>query len=506
MKISLFSDGSPILLTAEKIEAAIKKNGLQEISRLGCCDQSFVVIVESDEKTDLWASKSFASQYFYRNKPPFVHGSRLANLVKHDRHQWDWDHAAVADYLVLDFVPDRRTIHANYSKILAGQHVVLGKKTHQVKCHSVLSNADEPDAENLNIETLDTLQSYVLRHWAADDILFITGGFDSRLLLACMLSVDIKPRMFVAGQEGCFDRYIAEKISKQFSLKLTSSVLPSDILDKNVAVATLASNGMLPLSHWPGSLIADLSPNTRIWLGFGGEAARSYYFDKGQYSIRLDKKSIDSLSMRSWSKKWLRIGKALGNNAVSESLAEHFSDDGARKSMIRNLGQSGTLGHALDRLFIDGYLRCKSAADLGIVRSFRSFAAPLLDYRWLNATFSLERDWKTGSRFHRWAINYFCPQLMGIPEEINGQIFDSTQLHAPQNYWRAKPSANYLHFVDQNIYLSKRIRDMAKSQSHVFDGLVGPNSLPTLWGNVQHRDIFFRLVNLSLFKSISQVT
>ncbi len=51
-------------------------------------------------------------------------------------------------------------------------------------------------------------------------VLSASGGFDSRLLLAALLHLGIRPRLLVCGPRGNFDRDVVEQIGRRLSLEV----------------------------------------------------------------------------------------------------------------------------------------------------------------------------------------------------------------------------------------------------------------------------------------------
>src|SRR5207245_104772 len=94
---------------------------------------------------------------------------------------------------------------------------------------------------------------------------------------------------FVVGQPGSFDVEVAEAISRRFVLPLRREEIRAEDFLENAATIAAATSGMLPLSHWPGVLIAAKAPEATLLLGLNGEYARSYYFDRGIVSLVLDR-------------------------------------------------------------------------------------------------------------------------------------------------------------------------------------------------------------------------
>ena len=108
-----------------------------------------------------------------------------------------------------------------------------------------------------------------------DTVLSASGGFDSRLLLAALLHLGIRPRLLVCGPRGNFDRDVVEEIGRKFSLEVIAVELcAQDYVDHAERIVAL-TGGAKTARHWHTFLYplkAGLDPGCNIVVGTNGES------------------------------------------------------------------------------------------------------------------------------------------------------------------------------------------------------------------------------------------
>ena len=81
-------------------------------------------------------------------------------------------------------------------------------------------------------------------------VLSASGGFDSRLLLAALLHLGIRPRLMVCGPRGNFDRDVVEQMGRKLSLEVTAVELcAQDYVDHAERIVEV-TGGTKAARHW----------------------------------------------------------------------------------------------------------------------------------------------------------------------------------------------------------------------------------------------------------------
>ena len=176
----------------------------------------------------------------------------------------DWNYTAVGDLLTVDHTLDDDTL------------------TESHPCSAPIIEEAHGDLAAL---TVSILKEHITNPGGI--VLSASGGFDSRLLLAALLHLGIRPRLLVCGPRGNFDRDVVEQIGKRLSLEVIAVELSAqDYVDHAERIVEV-TGGTKAARHWHTFLYplkAGLDTDCNIVVGANGESMRSYYFDRGLVS------------------------------------------------------------------------------------------------------------------------------------------------------------------------------------------------------------------------------
>ncbi len=495
MKISVVGTCAP---SADEIRARVERR--QPLRLLASEPGNFIVMAESDAESQIVASAGFCGHYFFTAAGGrFAHHDSVAGVLRKAAIPWRWNFRALADYLSFGHVVGAETLHADVRRATRGT-VILWRDN---RLETTVSVPETQILKPLLAARLaiEALRFEVARLWRDDGLLCITGGLDSRLILAAMLAQGIRPRLFVAGQPDCFDVTTSAEIARRFDLPLErGDVCADDFLEHGLEISTI-SDGMLPMSHWPGVLLAAKTSPATLFLGFGGEYARSYYHDRGVLSLLLDRLPAENLAIRRWRSRARFPAAGFPPRGMHPQLAAEFSEAGVNCRLRRLFPSGARFGESLDRAFLEQYHANKTGADLSVISRFRRCAVPLSASEWLRTVRALPRKWKLGSLFHRWAINELAPKLMLLPESIGGQRAERTSVVPPTFYWRPARVHDAKHFVDQAIYADPRLSEFVQPYLANVSELIDPSLLEAAWRQARLRDLCFALATVAMWRS-----
>ena len=399
---------------------------------------NFVIVWNNDSRQVIVTSAiGIIAYYFYIKNQYFTHGKEILEVFRDSQQVWEWDFQALADYLIFNHPVDSSTLH-KYIKRTSANTIISFENGRLEEKPLQSSNENQSQSFSSPYDSIDCLTTEVAR-WVNQEnaVLSITGGFDSRLILATLLSQGIKPYLIVSGQKNSFDLNVSKSISKKFNLPLLTTEFKSLDIIQNSNKTITATGGMLPITHWAGHLWAtSYELNLPIIVGFNGEFVRSYYFDKGQFSYLLDyipdayKKYLLGIIINS-------DFRELTNFFIPEFQAEFSKNaEKIRFQRMMSFSNSNTL-EKLDSFFINSYTRNKTGMDISALSKHTSWIAPLCSSAWIKSLENLPRNWKLGSKFHRFAINELFPQLLSFPEEGAGE---KITLNPKYLYWARKKS------------------------------------------------------------------
>ena len=322
----------------------------------------------------------------------------------------------------------------------------------------------------------------------------MTGGLDSRLLLAILLAAGERPRLFVCGQEDAFDLVVAQDIAKRLGLTLvTTSVTRDDFLESATMVAR-ATNGLLPVTHWPGVLFAKhVPPGSTLVLGLNGEIARSYYDDQGFSSLMRSLLGSHSEAGRKlWSRRLHRGLTEADRGEVHPALMAQCDYDTEVDRAIRLMGGQRKLGDGLDEAFRFQYGRHKTGADLSALSVMTPWIAPLCSPSWADQISHLARHWRLGSAFHRYAIGRLAPDLLSFPEETSA--LRTLPRFPPLQYWLGlRRGSIRTPFFDQSVYEDPALIECVRQVLPSLNDIISTELQNSLGSSPLRRRLFFQL-------------
>jgi hypothetical protein len=485
-------------LTPGEIRLRIQESG--SLAQLAALPGSYVITVEDRERVDIITSESFAGQYFFATTSEGIfHGPSVGPVFRASGISWRWNFRALADYISLGHVIGSETLLSGVQRTSRG--TILSWRNGNLESARTVPKSCRATAGGSAKRAIDFLLEDVGRWWSEEAVLCMTGGLDSRLLLAVMLAQGIRPELFVVGQAGSFDVEVAEAISRRFGLPLRQEEIRAEDFLENAAKIAAATSGMLPLSHWPGVLIAAKAPEATLFLGLNGEYARSYYFDRGIVSWVLDRLPVEIVGPWQWNPRLSFPVDSSKRDCLHPALTDEFTTSGTSKRLKHLLNDKIGFGPSLDEVYLNHYGANKTGADLSAIGGYRRYVVPFFSHGWIEAIRGLSRGWKLDSRFHRYAIGTLCPDLLTFPEVRAGRRMSNTAPRPKLFYWLARQRNEVKHFFNQSIYGDKRIFEFVEPYLAAIGDIVDPSLLKMARNDLGSRQLFFSLATVAIWRS-----
>ena len=362
----------------------------------------------------------------------------------------DWNYTAVGDLLTVDHTLDDDTL------------------TESHPCSAPIIEEAHGDLAAL---TVSILKEHITNPGGI--VLSASGGFDSRLLLAALLHLGIRPRLLVCGPRGNFDRDVVEQIGKRLSLEVIAVELSAqDYVDHAERIVEV-TGGTKAARHWHTFLYplkAGLDTDCNIVVGANGESMRSYYFDRGLVSHATTALPRKPLLKRFWSVKAKNPFYPDQLEGLSQPVRDDLAGRGSRRRIDRLVAASrgNDFQSSLDHFYYHQRVRNFIGNGLKLYRQFGEVVAPMTDVRWVTVAKSMPRAQKLGSRWHRHAINNLCPELLSFPEPGTGRpmAVDPGLLYWMKKRGGGPPYADYASwfrspgFVDMVMDRRNSIREL----------------------------------------------
>lgn len=274
--------------------------------------------------------------------------------------------------------------------------------------HRSIDDAAEGCAERLR----DLFRIYVAEK--RDFRTALSGGYDSRLILALLLDAGVAPGLFVYGRDDEADVRVAKEIAR-------GEGLPLEQIDKDELQRTRRSTLELAWTRFDGWNVAGLFDNgvddddrvARVRLGVdllngsGGEVFRNFFY-------------LPDRSYRPREIVWSFYSRYDPAHLTSRFRAEEYECE-LVESMQRAL-PNGPNGRTLKRAEVEAlypYFRVRywAGRDVGLNQRFGPLLFPFLEPSVFQGTHALPIGWKNHGRLESRIMQKIHPRLARYPSE-----------------------------------------------------------------------------------------
>lgn len=396
---------------------------------------SYSLAIRSSATVMLAGSAVGPGNLFYTHTSEgFFYATNIVDLLKRARLPWRWNWTALADLTALEHCVDGETLHTDVRKVRPGSVVRFDGRN--------LSTWQMPWTDRVSRQqaspegAVDALVESCRHYTDSDVVVSMSAGFDSRLLLACLLASGVKPRLLSMGHTESTDVRVSAAIARKFDLPFARVPLHAPAYMQLGTEIVRVTGGTKSFQNWHTYAYAKNAPfgkDSRVFIGANGEAARSYYLDKGVAAVAAQMLASAVAKNAFWTRKMRPIFRDDELAMLNPRFAAQFggADFTARLQRLRDLSP-GPLLQGLDRFYTEQRVSSFIANGLALIDVHARTAAPMLDRQWMSQVWNLPRRWKMGSQWHRFAIAKLCPALLAFEEEGTGE----PMRQAPRSlYW-----------------------------------------------------------------------
>jgi hypothetical protein len=278
-----------------------------------------------------------------------------------------------------------------------------------------------PREQGSEQQAIDSLVAAVARRFHDDpDILLpLSGGVDSRLLLAAAHAAGYHPTTFSFAPVGSTDFQIAQNLAAAIGAKFYSSEASIRQLNQFQYNVARLGGGEVPLVRGCALLSPELIARTRahtLLTTTGAKTFRSIYYDKGMPGSEL-------LSAAGLKKTLIKAARRYAEDAFDfyltpftqawPSLQARFRE---RLRLRLDTYQSNAVdaAHYLDSVYLGEYVRRAEIAGQQLLARDYTRTHPFLDAEVLQQFAALPLSQRLGARFQRRAIDKLSPQLAAV--------------------------------------------------------------------------------------------
>jgi asparagine synthase (glutamine-hydrolysing) len=218
--------------------------------------------------------------YSYNNDK-FLFASELKSIANHKEFGRILDWNSIADYFTYSYVPYPNTVWTNAKKLPPAHYGILNLEdfSFEVNEYWTLRTGNKIISDIEAIKESDRLVRQAIEEHLISDVpigLFLSGGYDSSILLSNMLSIGYKPDVFTVAFPGHVNNEIeqAKLVSKVLGVKQHIEEIPSnaDILALLEELAPFYDEPFAGSSMINNHLIAKLTSES-FKVAFSGEGA-----------------------------------------------------------------------------------------------------------------------------------------------------------------------------------------------------------------------------------------
>lgn len=388
----------------------------------------FVVTARSsragEERHVIVTSPVAALPYFYTvANGRFCHGATVFDVVRSAGLPWRWNERAVRCLAWLGHTFGSDTLHADVRRVPFdaimrfenGRLNVIARGFWKTVLGGPVVSLDDA------VSVFAAVSGEMLRD---QPVLAMSGGFDSRVILAQFLRAGIEPALITMGPPDSTDRLVASAIARDHGLRHhVVELRPSEYLAHARTIVQLTS-GTKTARHWHayflGREAAGLATGP-LFGGTNGEFARTYYLDLGAPAKAFDLGPAVLAAAY--------FGARLERRRRRFHLPLPFLRDtglATALSIARDIaevvvGPRSALD-ALDFFYASQRVRHFIGNGMALCSAFKPSVSPFLEPRWIRAAGHLRRTDKMGSRFHRRAIAENAPRLLEYPVHAEERV------------------------------------------------------------------------------------
>lgn len=446
----------------------------------------FVLVIERGEECYIFSSHYGVCNYYYvEGKGKLFHGSQVIDLVRSSGLEWKWNWSALGDLVLFEHLLGNDTLHPAIKRMPQGSilHFSGDKLT-----ISSFSWGDVHETKASSPENALRMFNGGMERWVDKSaVVSLSAGTDSRLILSYFLRNGLRPRVVTMGDMKSTDVIAAQNIVKKFRLEFTSIPLVADDYIAHSGTIVSLTNGTYGATHWHTylyTLDACLRDST-LFIGTNGEFAKSAYMDKGLYSYVANAGSNLTLPWF-WKRK---LGSFFHPDEIAQlsmDFRNEFLIKGRQRRHTRLLGFCPyPLLDSLDYFYLTQRVRNFMGNGMRLYSANGVWRAPFLNHDWVESIWNLERFWKLGKRWHRYAIQKNYPALMNFPSEENQNVLHSSP---EMGYWLRKKAGHFFPYADcSRIFGEKTIKSWILDNASQIDDIMNRNLVEKIMKNSGER-------------------
>lgn len=432
--------------------------------------------------------------------------SELKGLLAIPGWQAQYDPQAISTYLRYGRLFGRRTMCRNVELLPPGRTLVYDAAADTVTEH-VSGAVEEVVAERMPLtrERLHAIGEAFARGVSKGCLnggkvgLSLSGGLDSRAILAVLAQQRANTFMRTEGLDGCMDQRVGARLASATGFPWHFEPLKTFDIESYVEATrryVYLTEGMLVPEGFPGIgpiRFAQEEGLSVLQRGHGGENAR--VGDAWPFQIKDEQLKLQS-------REQLSAMLEPPANGQQSDWAGLFADPEVERAIGEPedtlTGFAATIDHSLTPAETMNllYLRINDGGQVtafrNCLRGYADMALPFLDNDFLSLVLGTRIADRRGEEIHYHLIRHHCPALMKVPNSNHGAPLDASRFRRlatekSHALFRKLRLPGFRHYHDADAWIQKVLRDSVRSclldPRSTSRGLLNPQHLKTIIDN-----------------------
>ncbi|WP_158589524.1 asparagine synthase-related protein [Butyrivibrio sp. CB08] len=459
-----------------------------------CLNGSFIAAIfdKASQELRIYNDRFGIYPLFYTTKEDgsfyFAQDALLLKQVM----QFDPDYIGISEYLSFDYCLEDRTLFKNVSYILPAQKIVVGmdgiyKETYWElpRCHGIKTKSKKEYLKELNTLYRDAIMK---RKSSVANIIGLSGGFDSRLILAVLDGKNVFS--YNHGSRGSGDVVGARALADVYATNhhyLDFADVDYNKIAKEIVIRTGGQ-----MHHEEFYQLASAYEKRKIAdaieiAGIGGDAV------SGQKSNFTGLVPIMSAKMTP--KRKVRQRKRILHDITRGRQPAYDSKyygpiissswDKVKEDYNKAVDEAEkgfTFGNYSMRLKMRSIERRITMPSMAVTDQILPVRLPIYDYRIINFFNSIPQTYRFGQRLYIRLIQDYYPKAASCPHSETGKAIKEshcvmTDFVTIKNFIRGKIGlnktryTNIFHFADEAMLNNPSINDIVANQPPVDSGI-----------------------------------
>ncbi len=256
----------------------------------------FAFCILDQNKRELFLSRDrfgIKPLYYRLTSNTLVFASELKAIVAEPGYKPEVDYCSVADYLVYRYVPSPRTIWQGIAKLEPAHTMTVNLNTFQAEIRQYWSLPDvKRTAPSDIVERYGKALSESVRIHARADVpigSFLSGGYDSSAVVACLTDAGYKPETFTIGftEWNDSEHARAQETAQHFGVPCFDEIADASSMDLLDVMPDVYDEPIADISILPTWMVSRLAA-THVKAVMSGEGADEmlggYWWEKKAFA------------------------------------------------------------------------------------------------------------------------------------------------------------------------------------------------------------------------------